>query len=325
MLIRPELRRLRGDDAAQRRAQARLGEVLEGWRESPAVAAIDADLARWGGVAELDDLPALGALFDPRGSAAETFTARLTALMLGELDRNPFGQVLFRHHTDDLISSVMLLRRGMATLALQAVDGAALARRPAPVSVTFSPTETVEHVLRGAGEAECVELAGTRPDGADLRRSVRAVGAGTVAHRHGARETQWLCRVEGCLVSLKLQRRPASGAVLREYLLADGALVHQAAGSSRDSRLELTAALLGRMGRRDAAPLLAAMAEEQGSPAMRWQVLRECLALDSAEGFRALTAIARDAKDPLAGPAGALRVQLLDQYPMLAGVAPCPA
>ena len=107
--------------------------------------------------------------------------------------------------------------------------------------------------------------------------------------------------------------------------LSDGALVHQAAGSPRDSRLELSAALLGRMGRKDAAPLLAAMAEEHGSAALRWQALRECLGLDSAAGFVVLCRLSQNAADPLAAHAGALRAQLLETYPQLAGACPCPA
>ena len=71
--------------------------------------------------------------------------------------------------------------------------------------------------------------------------------------------------------------------------------------------------------------LLAAMAEEEGSAHLRWQALRECLGLDSAVGFAALTGLAQRNDDPLAVPAGALRAQLLETYPQLAGVAGCPA
>ena len=113
--------------------------------------------------------------------------------------------------------------------------------------------------------------------------------------------------------------------VTREYRLADGRLVHQAAGNPRDSRIELMMALLGRMDRADAAPLLAGIAQEQGSDALRWQALREALALDTLAGFQALTAIARSDDDALAPAAGTLRSQLVETYPQLAGVEPCPA
>jgi len=55
--------------------------------------------------------------------------------------------------------------------------------------------------------------------------------------------------------------------------------------------------------------------------------LRECLALDCAEGFCTLCAIARRVDDPLAVSAGALRAQLLESYPELAQLeaSQCPA
>jgi hypothetical protein len=58
---------------------------------------------------------------------------------------------------------------------------------------------------------------------------------------------------------------------------------------------------------------------------LRWQALRECLALDTLAGFRALTAVATACDDPLAGAAGALRAQLVETYPQLGRIQPCPA
>ena len=49
---------------------------------------------------------------------------------------------------------------------------------------------------------------------------------------------------------------------------------------------------------------------------LRW-IDRECLALDTAAGFRALATLARLADDPLACPAGALRAQLVEAHPQL--------
>ena len=74
-----------------------------------------------------------------------------------------------------------------------------------------------------------------------------------------------------------------------------------------------------------AAPLLAAMAQEQAGQSLRWQSLKECLGLDTAIGFSALSAIAADQDDALASPAGALKSQLLETYPVLQGLLECPA
>lgn len=323
MLIRPELEALRRDDTSQRHAQARLVAVLAQWRAGHAPS-LDQELARYGEGAELDDLPLLSALFAPREPAAGGFVAKLVARFVAALEESPLGQVPLRHYTDDLITSLMLARHARATLVLQAIDGAGLARRAAPVSVSFPPSETIEHVLAGSARADWIRIAAGRPGGADLAVDSVELTPGSLWRRDGACEALALRGVTGSLVTLKLQRRVSEGEVTREYRLADGALVHQAAGSPRDSRLELTAALLGRMGRTDAAPLLGAMAEETGSASLRWQALRECLALDSATGFAALTTLARRSDDPLAAPAGALRAQLLESYPQLAGVARCP-
>ena len=104
---------------------------------------------------------------------------------------------------------------------------------------------------------------------------------------------------------------------MREYALADGALLQQAAGDIRHSRHEMMVALLGRMKRREAAPLLAEIVVEEGADSLRGEALREALALDTAHGFAALCRVARSPLDPLAAPAGALRGQLIEAHPRL--------
>lgn len=325
MLVRPELAALRSNDAPQRQAQARLIDLVARWRNSPPAVTAQAELARFAAAAPLDDLPLLSALFTPDDPSAQQFTGSLVALLVAELGADWLGQVPLRHYSDGLLASLVLAKCGPAALVLQAVDGAALAQKPAPVAASFAATETWEHVLAGTGWVERVRIAHLHPGGAVLTCDPVQLVAGMVNRRFCASEAQLLRRVPGSLVALKLQRTLDAAEPTREYRLVDGALVHQAAGSPRESRLELTAALLGRMGRRDAAPLLAAMAEEQGGAGLRWQALRECLGLDSALGFATLTGIACRAGDPLAPPAGALAAQLLEQYPELAGGAKCPA
>ncbi|MDP3908117.1 hypothetical protein [Novosphingobium sp.] len=324
MHIRPELAALRSDDAPQRQAQARLIAAVDGWRVTPSGATAGAELARFSGGAPLDDLPLLSALFTAGDHSAQQFTGALVKLLVAELKEDWLGQVPLRHFSDGMLASLVLARCGPAALVVQAIDGAALARKPEPVAVTFAATETWEHVLAGAAAVEQVQVLEVLPDRAVLRRETVQLAPGTVARRFCAGEAQLLRHVPGSMVTLKLQRTLDPSEPTREYRLADGVLLHQAAGSPRESRLELTAALLGRMGRSDAAPLLAAMAQEQGGAGMRWQALRECLGLDTALGFATLRGIAQRAGDPLAAPAGALVAQLLEQYPELAGVERCP-
>ena len=325
MQLRPELQALRSNDAPQRLLQAQLIAALDGWRaRAPVARALD-ELAPFGSGAPLASLPALAALFRPGDPAAAQLSGGLVSLLTANLTAQPLGLVPLRHHCDATISTLAIASHGAATLALQAVDGAGIARRKPALSVGFAPGETFEHVLAGCAEADLLCRSGERPGGTELRSSPCRLEPGMVMQRDSADEALVLRKVNGILVSLKLQRRAAAGAVTREYRLGDGALVHQAAACARESRLELTAALLGRMGRRDAAPLLAAMAEEEAGQSLRWQSLKECLGLDTAAGFAALCRIAANAGDQLTAPAGALRAQLLETYPELAGFSACPA
>ena len=325
MLVRPELQALRSDDTPQRQAQAALHRLSAQWRASGSGAGLDEALVAYARGEPLAQLPQLARLFAPGDPAALRLTRDLIDRIAAALAAAPWGQVPLRHKLDDMTATLVLSAAGNAALVLQAIDGAGLRRRPAALTASFSPGETHDHILTGAAEARLIELRGDSATAADLAVTYCQLKAGTVTRRNGARQTLLIDAAATSLVTLKLQRRPASGSVTREFRLADGTLAHQAAGNPRESRFELAAALLGRMGRSDAAPLLAAMAEERGGQSLRWQSLKECLGLDSGTGFTALSRIAAQAGDPLAAPAAALRAQLLKQYPQLAEAVPCPA
>lgn len=325
MLIHPELRALRGDDTPQRQAQVAMRDVYERWRHEGPGARIEAELGIFGGGADLDDLPLLSALMAPDDPGGTEFAQSLVRTFVARLAASPLSHMPLRHSGDGPVTSVLVARCGGTTLSLLAVDGLALARQPEARTISFAAVETYEKVLAGEGRASRVRIAARAADGADLDCHEVSLAGGDLAHRLGTEEAQIIRSVRSTLVTLKLQRRLGGGLPSREYRLADGRLVHQAAGDPRDSRLELAASLLGRMGRSDAAPLLAAMAEEEGSPSLRWQALRECLGLDSATGFAAVCHLAERPGDPLAAKATALRAQLLQTYPQLAGVQPCRA
>ncbi|GAA4774659.1 NAD-glutamate dehydrogenase [Novosphingobium ginsenosidimutans] len=325
MLIRPELMALRADDTPQRLIQRRLVDQSNAWRQTGQGAQVEAELLRLASGAALADLPLLAALFTAGDPAAAGLVGGVAAWLLTELAKAPLGQVPLRHQYDRTLATLVLARSHGASLAIQAIDGAGLALKPPAQSVSFAANENWEHMLAGSALIERVQITGRTQAGVAMRREQLTFAAGEVTQRSGREVAQIYRQVSGIAVLLRLQRSDGSGAASCEYALEDGRLLHQAAGTPRDSRLELTASLLGRMARRDAAPLLAAMAEEAGSPHLRWQALRECLGLDSAIGFAALSAIARRSEDPLAVPAGALRAQLLEAYPQLAEVSACPA
>lgn len=326
MIIHPELRALRDDDTPQRIAQEALVASVTQWRDRPHVAALLAAVKDFAGSGNLADFPALARLFSEDG-AAEELAGELAGITLAALADNPLGHAPFRHFTDDTISTLQLARSGYVTLSLVAIDGYGLAKRPPATTADFSPSEVWERVLAGHAQAVIIDRGNPRPDRADLSASALTLRSGSLIVRDARSRHMRLDSVDGCLVSLRLQRRLPDAGPTREYALADGKLAHQAAGNPQDSRLELMMALLARMGRADAAPHFATIACGQGSTALRWQALRECLALDTASGFGALSEVARREADELAPAAGALRSQLIESYPQLKEIAqslPCP-
>lgn len=325
MIIHPDLRALRSDDAPQRNAQEALFRAVSTWREQPHVAALFSEIDRFDGCQPIMEFPQLSTLFCEGHAAARSIALQFTRLTSECLGHAPLGHAPFRHFTDGVHSTLLLARSGNVTLSLVCVDGEGFNTRPAPTTADFSPSEVWEHVLAGSARAAQITCHAADENAAQLDQSEISLAARTIVRRNARQEAMQLRQVEGCLVTLRLQRRQVNAGPTREYRLADGALVHQAAGNPMDSRAELMMALLGRMKRGDAAPLLAEIALGDAAAALRWQALRECLALDTFEGFSALTAIARSPDDLLASTAGALRSQLIETYPQLREVETCPA
>ena len=325
MIIHPELRALRGDDAPQRHAQQSLHRAMAAWRSRPEVEAMVSDMAHLAAGAPVEHCPALAALFAADGAAGQSLVAEFVGQSAKALGDAPLAHVPMRHFTDGCTSTLLLARSGPVTLSLIALDGIELMSRPEPRCMSFGPNDTWELILAGSAQAELVSCVPSGTRSASLSRRAIALRPGSVVQRNGEHEARLVRSIAGTLVSLRLQRRRAGAGPIREYNLADGALVHQAAGDPRDSRIEMMLALLGRMQRQDAAPLMAELAQSDASAALRWQALRECLALDTRTGFEALCAIARAPGDALAGPAGALRAQLIEAHPQLQELAQCPA
>lgn len=325
MHIRPELDMLRSDDAPQRTAQHAMHEIVAAWRRTGDGAAIETELARFHRGEEPQALPLLGSLFCPQSDRSAIFLAGLLQPLLHAVSRDPLAQLPLRYSISDVATGIVIARCATSALVLNYTSGPGLARSPQADTASFIPAETWDRVLAGSAQAVEVRLTGNAPDRVSLTLDPIVLQVGDVRYRHGRDKALLLRSVRSSLVQLRLQRRTDERQPVRQFRLCDGRLVHQTAGTPRDSRLELTAALLARMKRRDAAPLLAAMAEEQGADGLRWQVLRECLGLDTAIGFRALCTIADRDGDPLCAPAATLRATLLGQYPQLDGLAPCHA
>lgn len=308
MRVDPAIVAFRGERARQSRAQATMAAACDAWRAEPRIAPVFADLRRYGGGAALPACPSLARLFAP-GPEAGRFVGRFCAVHALALAGEPLGQPVLRHAFDGALSTLLLGRAGAAQLTLTALEPGEYRT----ASATFSDAESHHAIVAGAAQAR--EIRRGR-DGALAESEVR-LGAGSRLTFDLSRQALHVGRVERRLVTLRLHRAATSPGPMREYALADGALLKQTAGEVRQSRHETMLALLGRMKRREAVPVMAAIACQSGADSLRWEALRESLALDTAQGFAALCALARSPLDPLAAPAGALRAQLVEAHPRL--------
>lgn len=291
------------------------------WRTDPAIAPAVAELERYGAGASLGDCPVLDAAFTGHDSGTAMLVGLLNR-MTGQLRHQPFAQPPVRHAFDGAVSTLLLARSGRAQLVLHGCEPGAWRAD----SASFSDAERFEVVLAGRGSAEILRRAippGNRP----LDSEQIALAPGTRLALALSEQALHITRVDRRLVCLRLHRFAADPAPTCCHALEDGRLLHQSAGDMASSRQEMMLAILGRMKRADAVSDMAALALERGSDALRWQALRECLALDSGAGFTALSTLARRADDPLCASAGALRAQLIELYPQLLQLedGPCPA
>ncbi|MBC2665784.1 hypothetical protein H7F51_09635 [Novosphingobium flavum] len=320
MQFNPEIRTDLSDPAGLQAQQAAHQAALDRWRASPPAAAVLDAFAAFAAGRPLSALPALAALFDG-SDRARRFAEGLAASFLPAMAAARFGQVPLRHSHSRAAATVMLAREGEASLSLVALDGVGLALQPCAASAAFAQAEEWDVVIAGTGQGRLAERHGAPGIAVHPLRLEPGVALG----RDAAREALLVDAAHGTLLLLRLRRRRPGPEPVREFALADGAPLHQSVSCARESRHEIAVALLGRMGRVDAAPLLAEIAADPAlGDMLRWQALRKCLALDTRAGFLAVVRLAWASGDPLAHAAGALRAQLIEAHPILAEIEPCP-
>ena len=302
-----------------------MADALAPWRAGRAGRVL-ADLDRMNAGAEAADCPDLMALFAPGGETGRGFVVDLISAIAGGFAAQPLSRLPLGNTATPGLGVLFFGRIGGAVLAISVFDGAHW-RGDAPGHITaFQPTTIDEVVIAGTGCGTLVSIVGEDGPGAvTLARRAVTLTPGTVITRDNRREELVLHRFAGQMVTLRLQRTSPGDGLVRDIDLDTGRVVHLSSADPGESRRQLMIALLGHMGRTTSAPVLAGLAGRvSASPGLRWQALRECLGLDTAAGFAALCAMAGDAADPLAGAAGALRAQLVEDHPVLEAIV-CPA
>ncbi|QIG53339.1 hypothetical protein G6N82_03505 [Altererythrobacter sp. BO-6] len=322
MRIDPRIAALRGDRAAQRRSRQAMAETRQRWLALDGTSAILAEFRRFAGGEDVDRLPVLGELFRSVGKAQD-FVADWSAGLVATLREHPLAQIPARHHHAGGYSMVQIAAERGAALAVSSyarIDAPAEAR-----SAVFSDRVQHEIVLAGAGAGRIFRIAEDRTTSA-------AIDAEACDWQVGDRitiEGEAMCRqvesVHGRLVTLQLTRVPEQPEPTREFAYPGGELLMQSSGDKRASQHEMAIAVLGAMGRTDAAAAIGRHARK-GHDHTRWEALRHTLALDPQLGFTLLSDIARSAGDPLSAAAAQLAAQLRQAYPQLGkrGEVACP-
>jgi hypothetical protein len=313
MQVHPELARLRGVAAPQPRCDA----ALAAWRARSEVTAITAALARYDAGEALTALPELSRLTSDH-DAAQTLIAGFIAPLIAALRAEPLAQLPLGHSTAPGIARLRLASEGHATLTL-----AAYARRAhsLPQSMLFEDCAAHELVVAGAGRAAVHRLHEGR-----LASEERALAPGTRLTRDGPDTARQIIAVTRPLLVLQLTREPAHPAPSREVALTDGRLLKTISGCKRTSQQLMALAVLGALGHRPALDEMTRLARDIGADRdLRWEALRQCLALDAARGLALLATLAGDGGDTLNAPSAALHRQLLARRPDLAALIPEPA
>ncbi len=283
----------------------------DAWCAEHGVSLALAQFDDFGAGAALEQCPRLDEVFiEP--DRTEDLMHRLVRHFCAALSANPLGHPPFRNGYDGRTSNMLLAKSGRAQLLLQA-------REPGRYDgscASFSHALRYDAVLAGQARATIQRIRETGESAQFFDEAINLRGGVRLSFDCSS-ETLHVEQVDTRLVTLRLLQvteKPGPG---REYCCRTGRLLQQTSATLATSRREMMVALVGRMGRIEAAPVLADMALADGDDSLRWQALRECLALDSVHGFVALVQIARNAADSLSASAGALRAQLVEAHPQL--------
>jgi hypothetical protein len=313
MQVHPDVAQLRGESAPQPACDA----ALAAWRALPQVIAVRAALARVGQGARIDDQPALASLVHDH-AAAVAFVEAFVAPLIGALRAEPLAHLPLGHAATPGMARLRLIEQGRACLTLTA-----LAPRAHCVSPTALFEDAVVHemVVAGAGAALVYRLAG-----AVLTTEALRLAPGVDLVRVGPDTARQITAITRPLLLLQISCEAASPGPSREIAVDDGRLITAISGCKQTSQQVMALGVLGALEHRAGIGAMARVARDVSRARdLRWEALRQVLALDAASGLALLAALVEDPADALAAPAAATQQQLRAARPDLAPLMPEPA
>ncbi len=306
MHMHPDITQLREGLPAQPLTDAALAR----WRSRADVAAAVAALVQFDAGAALEDVPALARLFTDSSAAAD-WAGGLIGPLAQALVAEPLAQVPLGHASTPGLARLRLASHGRAGLTLVAY---ARRKRAVPVSALFEDGMAHDIVVAGAGTALVHQHDATRLTSREV-----ALTPGVRLTRSGVHDTRQIIAVKRPLLVLQLTCEAARPSPSREIALADGRLIKTISGCKQASQQMMALAVLGALGHAAAGPVMARLARDQATERdLRWEALRQCLAMDARAGLGLLDALAGDQADTLSAPAAALQRQLRERRPDLA-------
>lgn len=313
MQVHPAVARLRSDGAVQPGCDA----ALASWRGSPMVVDVRQTLAQFNAGEPLGDLPALACIIADR-AAAQAFVAGFIAPLIGVLRAEPLAQLPLGHSCAPGMARLRLAEQGRAGLSLVAFAQRALTRSP---SALFEDCTVHEIVVAGEGRALLHRL-----DEGRLGSQELALDPGTRLVRDGPDAARQIIAVTRPLLMLQLTLEAVRPGPSREIALEDGRLITAISGCKQASQQMMALGVLGALAHRGGLSTMDQLVHDiTAQRDLRWEALRQMLALDAARGLALLAALAGDSSDPLATPAAALERQLRANRPDLAALIPEPA
>ncbi len=301
--------------------QLRLFEIAQSanrsWSARPEVRQILDEFEKFGQGADIDECDALSRLFKDPSNSRE-FAGRISRHVLDMLSDEPLAQPEFGDQADSSSATIQLAKHGRAELSLTCFD----ARDESSDQIqSMGFYDCDRHEIIVAGEAEALfalyDPSANPAEKVSTWRERVSQGHAFHASSGSTFKSKTYTRIAKRVVVLRLVRRPLDPQPAREIRISDGAVLSQSNGSKHASCQEVMMATLGRMGRKDAVPAMSRLARN-GDEHLRWEAIRQCLALDFRVGFDLLCEAATAPNDPLSGIASALRAQLIEAHPQLA-------
>ena len=206
------------------------------------------------------------------------------------LRREPLFEPPFRPVQHETQQGLALIDHPLLRMTVQLLPADAIARRKTADlgrrAIGFTGQHSLLRFHRAAGvELDLWDAEPARDDFSAVspgrcRPAGRlAISDGTILRVDGSRRAWTFARVPEDILLVHAVARTGGAPFTTEFDATDGTFLVANEADVAGSRMQLMAAALGRMGRRDALPVLAAVARDAPF-ALRWQIAREMTALD---------------------------------------------